>query len=173
MSAVAAAQPKAEEKVTPDEDAAKEQARLNDIMKRLALAKAKRAEAQAAKAKAAANTLDPQKFGTHLGITCDGCGIVPIVGYRWRCRNCKNHDLCDTCIESFNNGKLLHTNGRRNPISPRLEDHEFDILAEPGIFKAMKGASGPTKKKKKKLKPNQPCPGGCGKKVKKCQCKEA
>ena len=71
---------------------------------------------------------EPSKFGTHTGITCDGCGTLPIIGYRWRCRNCKNHDLCDACYEVFKGGKLLHENARRNPVSMSLDHHEFFCL---------------------------------------------
>ena len=71
---------------------------------------------------------EARKFGTHNGITCDGCSVQPIVGYRWRCRMCKNHDLCDECYETFKGGKLLHANGRRNPVSMKLEHHEFYCL---------------------------------------------
>ena len=52
------------------------------------------------------SSLDKAKFGTHKSITCDGCGTVPLVGYRWRCKDCKNHDLCDACHEVFKGGKL-------------------------------------------------------------------
>jgi|TARA_B110000211_G_C13685348_1_gene380663 hypothetical protein len=146
--------------------------RRAEIMKKLAAAKAERA--------ATADTtkepvLDSKDYGTHSGITCDGCNVQPMVGYRWRCKNCDNHDLCDACYDEFKNGKLLHANARRNPISQKLSDHAFFCFAEPGVFKPMvkqKGAaSGPTKKKKKKLKPNDPCHCGSGKKLKKC-CKK-
>ena len=67
-------------------------AKRAEIMKKVA-------EARAAQERAAEETLDKTKFGTHKSITCDGCGTVPLVGYRWRCKQCKNHDLCDTCHE--------------------------------------------------------------------------
>jgi len=33
----------------------------------------------------------------HSRHTCDGCGISPIVGYRWHSTNIANYDLCDGC----------------------------------------------------------------------------
>ena len=53
------------------------------IMKRLAEAKAARAAAAAAPTP----ELDAAKYGRHKGITCDGCNICPVIGYRWRCKN--------------------------------------------------------------------------------------
>ena len=36
-------------------------------------------------------------FGEHAGITCDGCGAVNIVGFRYQCTVCPNFDLCESC----------------------------------------------------------------------------
>lgn len=33
----------------------------------------------------------------HSRHTCDGCGISPIVGYRWHSTNIANYDVCDGC----------------------------------------------------------------------------
>ncbi|KAI8853338.1 hypothetical protein BC829DRAFT_7037 [Chytridium lagenaria] len=35
----------------------------------------------------------------HIGFQCDGCGMVPIVGPRWRCCDClpEEFDLCELC----------------------------------------------------------------------------
>ena len=58
------------------------------------------AQANAAAVNAAEEApLDPSKFGTHSTITCDGCSTYPVVGYRWKCNVCKNHDLCDACCK--------------------------------------------------------------------------
>ena len=152
------------EKVVSAEDAARAKKRA-EIMKNLEIARAaQKAKEESAKADA---TPEAKMFGTHIGITCDGCNCITIVGYRWRCKNCKNHDLCDACYDEFkSNKKLLHVNQRRNPISMRLEDHEFKAIAEPGCFKSMVGAV--TTVKKAKQKPNDPCSCGSGKKAKKC-----
>merc|ERR1712032_1178135 len=48
-------------------------------------------------------------------------------------------------------------------------DHKFCVLAERGVFKCMKGASGGASVKlEKKQKPNAKCACGSGKKYKKC-----
>jgi Zinc finger, ZZ type/EF-hand domain pair len=33
----------------------------------------------------------------HRGVRCDGCGIIPIQGIRYRCANCFDFDLCESC----------------------------------------------------------------------------
>ena len=33
----------------------------------------------------------------HQGVTCDMCGVSPIVGVRYKCKTCHNYDLCETC----------------------------------------------------------------------------
>ena len=124
------------------------------------------------KAIAEKQKVDMSKFGTHPSITCDGCGQVPIMGFRWKCLNCKNHDLCGTCHDSFLNGKLLHNN-RRQTLSCRVIDHEFNTYTEKGAFEALMKTTDEKKKNenvvKKKIKPNAKCPlCQSGKKYKKC-----
>jgi hypothetical protein len=40
----------------------------------------------------------------HEGIRCNSCGKDPIIGIRWKCSTCQNHqtDLCSTCMEKGN-----------------------------------------------------------------------
>ncbi|PMD31576.1 hypothetical protein L207DRAFT_519349 [Hyaloscypha variabilis F] len=33
----------------------------------------------------------------HRGCACNSCGVVPIRGVRYRCANCADYDLCETC----------------------------------------------------------------------------
>ncbi len=33
----------------------------------------------------------------HRGVTCNSCGNMPIRGIRYRCANCIDYDLCETC----------------------------------------------------------------------------
>jgi len=33
----------------------------------------------------------------HNHVTCDGCGVSPIVGFRYKCIICHNFDFCDKC----------------------------------------------------------------------------
>jgi len=42
---------------------------------------------------------------THAGVTCDGCGMYPLVGNRFKCAVCHNFDFCNACEE---NNKETH-----------------------------------------------------------------
>jgi len=44
----------------------------------------------------------------HYGVTCDGCGVVPIKGVRFKCLVCPNYDLCAVC-EAKNAHPADHT----------------------------------------------------------------
>eukprot|EP00742_Colponemidia_sp_Colp-10_P000850 GILJ01000923.1.p1 GENE.GILJ01000923.1~~GILJ01000923.1.p1 ORF type:complete len:671 (-),score=100.90 GILJ01000923.1:153-2165(-) len=35
----------------------------------------------------------------HNNVTCDGCGMLPIVGIRYKCAVCADYDLCEECEE--------------------------------------------------------------------------
>jgi hypothetical protein len=104
MSDAPVAVPAAAAAVKAPQDDEEYQRKRAEVMRKVAEARAAQAAAAAAaeSAKAAdAEAPEAKKFGTHTGITCDGCAVQPIQGYRWRCRICKNHDLCDACYEVF------------------------------------------------------------------------
>ena len=44
----------------------------------------------------------------HETISCDGCGATPIVGIRYRCSQCANYDLCETCIVRYEKYEINH-----------------------------------------------------------------
>mmetsp|Transcript_9798 Transcript_9798/g.17266 ORF Transcript_9798/g.17266 Transcript_9798/m.17266 type:complete len:128 (+) Transcript_9798:118-501(+) len=113
------------------------------------------------------------KYGTHGGITCDGCAVRPITGYRWKCLNCKNHDICDGCYAAFKEGTITQAPSlaRMNKVSANIEDHSFRAYSEKdSSFVGLGGvqAAAPAQKVSKKVKPNEPCPCESGKKYKKC-----
>lgn len=33
----------------------------------------------------------------HEGVRCDGCSFIDIIGIRYKCKDCCNYDLCDSC----------------------------------------------------------------------------
>ena len=54
-------------------------------------------------------------FCQHDQVECDGCGMTPIIGRRYKCRACPNFDLCQQC---FDQKDKVHT-----------ASHDFRIIA--------------------------------------------
>ncbi|XP_017019279.1 protein ref(2)P [Drosophila kikkawai] len=53
---------------------------------------------QATKQESAAPSADdPSNFIIHDNVECDACGVAPIVGFRYKCVQCSNFDLCQQC----------------------------------------------------------------------------
>ncbi|KAH8274072.1 hypothetical protein KR044_009872 [Drosophila immigrans] len=46
---------------------------------------------------AAPSADDPSNFIIHDGVECDGCGTLPMIGFRYKCVQCPNFDLCQNC----------------------------------------------------------------------------
>jgi len=107
-------------------------------------------------------------FGEHPGITCDGCGVGPIFGYRYHCKSCANHDVCEACFDAWQKGSMKNQLNKQT-LSSNASDHNF-VLHKDKTFKASVkgGGSGLTAKQPKQPKPNDPCTCGSGKKYKKC-----
>mmetsp|Transcript_51805 Transcript_51805/g.144644 ORF Transcript_51805/g.144644 Transcript_51805/m.144644 type:complete len:173 (-) Transcript_51805:154-672(-) len=142
--------------------AAAKEAKRAEIMANLAKARAD----QEQKIKEAAQKTE--YFGEHNGITCDGCG-GPVVGYRYKCKNCQNHDTCEACYDIFKNEGRITNGLSEQRLSSDPKDHSFKLHKDSNFKPMVKGAGGVTKKKEdKKPKPNEPCPCGSGKKYKKC-----
>jgi len=111
--------------------------------------------------------LPMEKYGTHE-CTCDGCDCQPIVGFRYKCTKCPDHDICEVCFDTFNKkGILLHVN-KMNNVSRIAKDHAFEPFVDSKAFEAMNKKAGVTVKKASKVKPNDKCTCGSGKKFKKC-----
>ncbi|KAH6650981.1 hypothetical protein F5144DRAFT_478480 [Chaetomium tenue] len=67
----------------------------------------------------------------HRGCLCNGCGTTPIRGIRYRCANCTDFDLCETC-----ESQGLHTKTHifykiRVPV-PRLGSRPLQPVWYPG-----------------------------------------
>ncbi|EDV98766.1 GH13424 [Drosophila grimshawi] len=43
------------------------------------------------------NVDDPTNFIIHDGVECDSCNLAPIIGFRYKCVQCPNFDLCQSC----------------------------------------------------------------------------
>ncbi|EDV54634.1 protein ref(2)P [Drosophila erecta] len=40
---------------------------------------------------------NPSNFTIHDSVECDGCGLTPLIGFRYKCVQCSNYDLCQKC----------------------------------------------------------------------------
>ncbi len=46
------------------------------------------------------NTKYCQRGLVHSKVMCDGCGMLPLVGYRYKCALCDDYNLCENCVEN-------------------------------------------------------------------------
>ena len=58
----------------------------------------------------------------HKNIICDGCGVDPIVGCRYKCAICPNFDYCEKCEQKL--GKE-HSHPMVQMISPNMKLHSI------------------------------------------------
>lgn len=78
----------------------------------------------------------PAEGEVHDGVTCDGCGMVPILGPRYKCSVCENFDFCPNCEAT------------------KPHDHLFIKIRAPGLRPARivtvlgEGSEEPEKKRK-------------------------
>uniref|UniRef100_UPI00358FCF6D E3 ubiquitin-protein ligase HERC2 n=1 Tax=Myxine glutinosa TaxID=7769 RepID=UPI00358FCF6D len=63
---------------------------------------------------------------SHPTVTCDGCHVYPIIGPRYKCRNCDDFDFCENCFK----GKKHTTR------------HLFDRINEPWQTAVFAGRAG-------------------------------
>ena len=72
----------------------------------------------------------------HFGVGCDGCGVFPIVGQRWKCDDCSEEigfDLCGDCYDCGvhkREGKV--TVGRFN--QQHRPDHNMILMEQVNTF---------------------------------------
>ena len=76
----------------------------------------------------------------HYCIICDGCGMKPLIGKRYKCKGCKDFDYCEKCYEKNKDThkhefKLIEKSERKNPfifkihkVNPSLRhSHKKDL----------------------------------------------
>ncbi|KAJ3690098.1 hypothetical protein LUZ61_019262 [Rhynchospora tenuis] len=67
--------------------------------------------------------LGEERYDIHVGVGCDCCGLYPIKGKRYKCKDCTErigYDLCESCYNT--NSKLP---GRFN--QQHTSDHRFEL----------------------------------------------
>ena len=45
------------------------------------------------------NNKEEEKKEIHCCVRCDGCGMFPLIGKRFKCKECPNFDYCEKCLE--------------------------------------------------------------------------
>jgi len=71
-----------------------------------------------------------QKLKTaHLGVKCDSCHAVPIIGVRYKCSECLNYNLCEICEEkeihpNHNFLKFIKEEKKENVIESKVKGHK-------------------------------------------------
>jgi len=55
----------------------------------------------------------------HDRVTCDGCGVKPIVGNKWKCSVCEDFDYCDKCERTIEHAHpfLKIRNSNQAPVA--------------------------------------------------------
>lgn len=66
-----------------------------------------------------------EKKDIHFFIICDGCGMKPLVGKRYKCKGCEDFDYCEKCYEKNKDTHkheftLIEKPEMRNPFMPTL-----------------------------------------------------
>jgi len=67
---------------------------------------------------AAATKLLPPK---HVGVICDGCNRSPIIGIRYKCLECFDYDLCESCADR----QLIHAH---HVMAKIRTPHQIDVV---------------------------------------------
>mgnify|MGYP003958564523 FL=1 len=49
-----------------------------------------------------------QEAEVHFGVVCDGCDATPIIGSRYKCKECDDFDYCSTCYNKWESNPSEH-----------------------------------------------------------------
>lgn len=65
----------------------------------------------------------------HVGVNCDYCHAQHIVGSRWKCIQCQDFDLCDTCYQTRRKQHFEHLFLHiAEPVQPRQQRDGFNMI---------------------------------------------
>ena len=71
----------------------------------------------------------------HYGVGCDGCGVFPIIGKRWKCDDCSEEigfDLCGDCYDAGVHKREGNQVGRFN--QQHRPDHNMVLMEQDDTF---------------------------------------
>ncbi|UJR24054.1 hypothetical protein I4U23_027022 [Adineta vaga] len=57
----------------------------------------------------------------HVGVICDACNRSPIIGVRYKCLECFDYDLCESCADR----QLIHTH---HVMAKIRTPHQIDVV---------------------------------------------
>lgn len=61
-------------------------------------------------------------------VRCDGCGIRPILGTRYRCNTCYAFDLCETCYKKVEQGEYDLQQVSQKKLAEHNRSHAFSAI---------------------------------------------
>ena len=64
---------------------------------------------------------EEEKKEVHYNFKCDGCGMNPIVGKRYKCNSCRNFDYCEKCFEKNKSTHKHSFNAIEKPVLHRVK----------------------------------------------------
>lgn len=70
-------------------------------------------------------------------VTCDGCGMDPLIGQRFHCETCSNYDLCLTCAEKEHEHELVRVSSAVEDDRQALED-QLTFYFLPNLLKNLR-----------------------------------
>uniref|UniRef100_A0A1B0G2C5 Protein ref(2)P n=1 Tax=Glossina morsitans morsitans TaxID=37546 RepID=A0A1B0G2C5_GLOMM len=96
---------------------------------------------------------DPAEFVIHHRVECDNCLMSPIMGFRYKCIECDNYDLCQHC-------EAKHVHAEHMMI--RMPNNECPNMVETWTTPHHRSSSGRKHSKRSKGNVNSGCPVGLG-----------
>ena len=73
--------------------------------------------------------------GVHFGVKCDKCGMLPIIGYRYKCSVCKDYDLCQNCEEiNSQTGEHPHELIKLRFQEKQIKDYKYELLNKSSLI---------------------------------------
>lgn len=63
------------------------------------------------------NVEQSENTSIHQHHQCDGCGVFPIVGLRFKCTECRDFDFCEKCEKELGEGHIHPMTKHRIPVS--------------------------------------------------------